>query len=55
MLRLQTATKDHKCDDCGKPIPKGTKYWRQQDDEPEDFNYNTRKTHQNCEQEKQNA
>jgi hypothetical protein len=27
-LAIRTAQKEHVCDNCGKKIPKGDKYWR---------------------------
>ncbi len=42
-MKLQTANKDHKCDECGLKIEKGSKYWNEFDSEQV-----MKRTHCNC-------
>lgn len=42
-MKIHTSRKDHRCSECGRLIPAGTRYWR---DFREDIDL---KSHTNCE------
>lgn len=46
-MKLVKAKKDHKCDQCGEKIPKGSRYWRNDHNNTEEF-VDTEKAHINC-------
>lgn len=49
MLKFQKARKNHKCDLCGKKIPKGDKYWRRHEEDKIQHTISVHKEHTNCE------
>lgn len=46
-MRLQTARKVHECTECGKAIPRGTRYWYSEGNP--DTGFYSKKEHTNCE------